>query len=444
MTSDSSFRPVPPAAISGFPEWLPEIRQVEQSWLDVVRSSFELYGYTSVETSAVEQMDTLVSKGDTSKEVYGLRRLFASEDDTTDSRLGLHFDLTVPFARYVAQNFGKLDFPFKRYQMQKAWRGERPQEGRFREFTQCDIDVIDVDSVALRFDAELPRIACEILSAIGIGRFRMHINNRKVLQGFYEGIGAVDAMAVIRAVDKFDKIGVSGVANLLRDLDLDSSQVDKCLSLAQIRVADLSFVDEVRALDVKSDLLDAGLNELSFVMSELADVPDEQVEIVADLAIARGLDYYTGNVYEGKLVDFPTFPSIFSGGRYEDLAGSFIRRRLPGVGISLGITRIFSKLLAEGLIQPGLKTPTQVMVVLPAEEQRAATERVGNVLRRRGIRTEVYHEPDRIGKQLKYASRKGIPFVWFPPFHGDGVHEVKDMRTGAQEVVDVETWPITT
>ncbi|MQA86673.1 MAG: histidine--tRNA ligase [Streptosporangiales bacterium] len=436
MTEERVLRPVP---ISGFPEWLPEARLVELSWIDRIRRTFERYGYASIETPSVESLDALLQKGETSKEIYTLRRLQADEDDDSDARLGLHFDLTVPVARYVAQHFNELDFPFKRYQIQRVWRGERPQEGRFREFTQCDIDVINVDQVPLHFDAEIPRVVHEILTALDIGAFRIRINNRKVLQGFYEGLGIKDPIATIRIADKIDKIGPDGVAAMLsEELGLDDDQVRACLDLTQIHTTDASFVDAVRELGVTSPLLDEGLGELAFVMDELADLPHGDVE--ADLSIARGLDYYTGTVYEGKLVDFPSYPSVFAGGRYDDLAGTFIRRRLPGIGISIGLTRLFAKLLAEGRIHIGPKTPTQVLVALPGDERRAEAVRTAATLRRRGLNVETYHQADKLAKQIRYASRKQIPYVWFPPFRDDADHEVKDLHTGEQHPADPATW----
>ena len=433
-------RLVRPAPISGFPEWLPEIRMVELGWIDRIRQTFERYGFASIETPSVESLDVLTSKGETSQEIYTLRRLQADDpDDDADARLGLHFDLTVPAARYVAQHFNEIDFPFKRYQIQRVWRGERPQEGRFREFTQCDIDVINVDQVPLHFDAEMPRLVHEILTALDIGGFSVHINNRKVLQGFYEGLGIADPVAVIRVVDKLDKVGADGVAAMLAsDLGLGDDQVRACLELATINTTDASFAEAVRKLGVSGALLDEGLDELTYVIDELADLPVGT--IVADLSIARGLDYYTGTVYEGKLVDFPAYPSVFSGGRYDDLAGTFIRRRLPGVGISIGLTRIFAKLLAEGRIEPGPKSPTQVLVVLPSGERRGRALRAAAELRDRGLNVETYHQPDRLAKQIRYASRKGIPYVWFPPFQDDAGHEVKDLRSGDQGAADPTTW----
>jgi histidyl-tRNA synthetase len=429
---------VRPAPISGFSEWLPEVRRVELHWLDRIRETFERYGFANIETPAVESLDVLTAKGETSQEVYTLRRLQADPADGSDAKLGLHFDLTVPFARYVAQHFNELDFPFKRYQAQRVWRGERPQEGRFREFTQCDIDVINVDDVPLHFDAELPRVIHEVLTGLGLPAWSLNINNRKVLQGFYEGLGIGDPLAVIRIADKLDKLGEAGVGELLDRAGLSAEQVAAVLDLARIRGGDAAVVDDIRGLGVDSPLLSEGLDELGFVMESLADLPSGSV--VADLSIARGLDYYTGTVYEGKFLDWPGYGSICSGGRYENLAGSFIRRRLPGVGLSIGLTRIFAKLLAEGLIETGPKSPTTVLVAVPSAERRGEALAAAAVLRGRGVNTEVYHQASNLKKQLKYAEKKGIPFVWFPPFEDGRAHEVKDMATGEQTAADLGSW----
>ncbi|WP_306367183.1 histidine--tRNA ligase [Nocardiopsis sp. CC223A] len=434
----SDQRVVRPAPISGFPEWTPRVRSVEQRWLDHIRAGFESFGFASVETPSVENLDVLTAKGETSQEVYTLHRLQSDPKDDSDARLGLHFDLTVPFARYVAQHFNELTFPFKRYQMQRVWRGERPQEGRYREFTQCDIDVINVDSVPLHFDAELPRIVHRVLSGLDIPTWTLNVNNRKVLQGFYEGLGVKDPVMVIRAVDKLHKIGDDGVREVLTGGGLTAEQADACLALAHVRGTGADVPEKVRALGVSSPLLEEGLEELSFVLDDLADLPEGAV--VADLSIARGLDYYTGTVYEASFDDDPGYGSICAGGRYEDLAGQFIRRRLPGVGISIGLTRIFAKLVAEGRIGGGRACPTDVMVVVPDAERRRDALAVGELLRSRGFNTEVFHSTAKVGKQIQYAAKKGIPFVWFPPFDEDGGHEVKDMGSGEQAAADPAAW----
>src|SRR5712692_6385502 len=380
--------------ISGFLEWLPEQRMVELRWIDEIRRVFESYGYCSIETPSVEEIEVLLAKGETDKEIYAVKRLHM-DDEEGEPRLGLHYDLTVPLARYVAEHFNDLVFPFKRYQMQRVWRGERPQEGRYREFYQCDIDVINLDQVPLHFDAEMPAIMYEILSRLEVGDFQIRVSNRKILEGYFRGLGIEDTISAIRLVDKLDKIGEDGVLSLLQsDLALPREIAERCLALASIRTTDLSFAERVRALGVASDLLNEGLEELAFVIEALHTLPEGT--LLADLSIARGFNYYTGTVYETRLLEFPTIGSICSGGRYENLAGTFINRKLPGVGISLGLTRLFAKLVAEKRLKTGSKCPTQVLVIFPRAEQREEAVRTAKMLRERGFNVEMYHIPGKI------------------------------------------------
>ena len=329
------------APLSGFPEWLPPQRMIEQYVLDRLRTTFELYGFAPLETRAVEPLDQLLRKGETSKEVYVLRRL-QREGDTDDDSLGLHFDLTVPFARFVLENAGKIQFPFRRYQIQKAWRGERPQEGRYREFLQADIDVVDRDTLPFHYDVEFPLIIGDALAGLPIPPVRILINNRKLCEGFYRGLGLADPEAALRAIDKLDKIGPAAVAALLSETaGASDAQAKACLALAEISAEDGSFVDAVRALGVTDPLLDEGLSELSQVVEAArAHTPGL---VVADLKIARGLDYYTGTVYETQLRGYERFGSICSGGRYDNLASSGTDR-YPGVGISVGVSRLLGLL----------------------------------------------------------------------------------------------------
>lgn len=428
-----------PRPISGFLEWLPEVRLVEQQWLDEIRASFESFGFCSIETPSVEEIDVIAAKGgDTDKEIYTLARLQADPNEKSEARLALHYDLTVPMARYVAQHSRDLVFPFKRYQMQRCWRGERPQDGRLREFYQCDLDVIDQDEVSIHFDAEIPAIVYDLLKRLDVD-ITLHINNRKILQGFYAGLGIEDVVSAIRIADKMDKIGEDGVRKgLVEELGLSADVADKCVALASIKSNDTSFADEVRAFGIENELLDKGLEELEFVMRELAHIPAGVV--TADLSIARGFDYYTGTVYEGKLKDYPDFPSVCSGGRYDNLAGAYTRQKLPGIGMSIGLSRIFSKLVKEGSIKTGAKSPTEVLVAYLPGTERAEVSAVARTLRERGLKVEMYHEPKSVKAQMKYASRKEIPYVWFPANEEQPSHQIKDMAEGAQSSVDLETW----
>jgi len=424
-----------PAALSGFPEWLPAERIVELAILDTVRRVFELHGFSSLETRAVEPLEQMLRKGEIDKEVYVLRRLHAEEDEG-DNGLALHFDLTVPFARYVLQNAGHLDFPFRRYQIQKAWRGERPQEGRYREFTQADVDIVGRDTLAFHHEVEVALVMAEVFRALPCPPAVILVNNRKLAEGFFLGAGASDAAAALRAIDKLDKIGAGKVAELLvTDAGLSPEGAQLCLALAAIRSEDTSFVEQVRSLGVEHPLLDEGLAELAAVVGAAhARMPGA---LVADLKIARGLDYYTGTVYETQLVGYESFGSVCSGGRYDALASDG-KTTYPGVGISLGVSRLMGVLVGRGLVTASRSVPTAVLVAVTDEGSRADSEAVADALRARGISTEVAPKADKFGKQIRYADRRGIPFVWFTGTE-DG-HAVKDIRSGDQVLADPGTW----
>jgi histidyl-tRNA synthetase len=423
--------------ISGFPEWLPPQRMIEQYVLDRIRSTFELYGFAPLETRAVEPLDTLLSKGETSKEVYLLRRLQEEDGAKADDQLGLHFDLTVPFARFVVENAGRLQFPFRRYQIQKVWRGERPQEGRYREFLQADIDVVDRDSLPFHFDTEMPLVIGDALGGLPVPPARIQVNNRKVCEGFYRGLGLTDTDQVLRTVDKLDKIGPDKVAALLVETaGATDAQAAACLELASISSDDVSFVDAVRKLGVADPLLDEGLQELV----EVVETAREHAPglVVAELKIARGLDYYTGTVYETQLLGYERFGSICSGGRYDNLASSG-NQRFPGVGISIGVSRMLGILFGQNALSVSRSVPTCVVVALPQEDRRAACDRIARALRRRGIATEVAPTAAKFGKQIRFADQRGIPYVWFPGLDGEP-DTIKDIRSGDQVEADAATW----
>ncbi|MGC5333520.1 histidine--tRNA ligase [Micromonospora sp. DT62] len=427
-----------PTPISGFPEWTPAQRMIEQYVLDKIRDTFELYGFAPLETRAVEPLDQLLRKGETSKEVYLIRRLQADADGPTgDDALGLHFDLTVPFARYVLENAGKLQFPFRRYQIQKVWRGERPQEGRYREFLQADIDIVDRDTLAPHHEAEMPLVIGDALRSLPIPPVRIQVNNRKICEGFYRGIGLTDPESALRAVDKLDKIGPARVAELLaQTAGASEAQAKAVLSLAEISAPDASFADAVRALGVSDPMLDEGVEELVRVVETAA--AHSPGLCVADLRIARGLDYYTGTVYETQLIGYERFGSICSGGRYDNLASAGATR-FPGVGISIGVTRLLGLLFGAGALSVSRDVPTCVLVAVTGEEQRGASNRVAEALRSRGVPTEVSPSAAKFGKQIRYAERRGIPYVWFPGVDG-AADEVKDIRSGEQTAAAAGEW----
>ncbi len=423
-----------PKPLSGFPEFLPAQRIVEQRVLGTLADTFELHGFGSIETRALEPMAQLARKGEIDKEVYVVRRLHA--EGSSDAELGLHFDLTVPFARYVLENSGHLNFPFRRYQIQKAWRGERPQEGRYREFLQADIDVVGQSVLADHHDVEVALVILEALERLhtefGLPPVLMRVNNRRLAEGFYRGLGIDDHLAVLQRVDKLDKIGPDAVRELLTgELGLSSEVADQCLQLATISAPDESFVDRVRALGVENELLDEGLTQLAAVVRAGAQAAPGR--IVADLKIARGLDYYTGTVYETEMAGLEHLGSICSGGRYDSLASDG-RTSYPGVGLSVGVSRILVPLLARGLLTASRSVPSCVLVAVDSEETRAEADAVAARLRARGIPTEVAPKADRFGKQIRYADRRGIPFVWFSS------GEVKDIRSGEQVPADPDRW----
>jgi histidyl-tRNA synthetase len=430
-----------PTPLSGFPELLPSQRFAEAQVVAELARTFELHGFSPLETRAVEPLDQLLRKGDTSKEVYVLRRLQAGDDEKADAGLGLHFDLTIPFARFVLENAGRLEFPFRRYQVQKVWRGERPQEGRYREFTQADIDIVGRDSLPFHHDVEIARVMVDALTRLSfLPPFRLQVNNRKLIQGFYSGLGAGDTDEVMRLVDKLDKLSGEEVRTLLvEEAQLSGEQADACLALAAISSTDASFVEQVRALGVKNDLLEEGLEELAAVLTGCADLVGDRVAVVADLKIARGLDYYTGTVFETRLDGYEWLGSICSGGRYDSLAADG-RTSYPGVGISLGLTRLLVPLFQRGLLDTDRSVPSAVLVALPDEDARPASDAVAQRLRARGIPTEVAASPQKYGKQIRYAERRGIPFVWFPQGGADEGHQVKDIRSGDQQAADPDHW----
>ena len=432
-----------PTPLSGFPELLPDQRVVEQHVLDSLRHTFELYGFSSIETRAVEPLSVLLRKGEIDKEVYVVRRLHAEPADSADDgagsadQLALHFDLTVPFARYVLENAGKLQFPFRRYQVQKVWRGERPQEGRYREFLQADIDVVDRDTLAPHHDVEMARVMADALSRLPLPGLRLQVNNRKLIEGFYRGLGVENVPAVMRAVDRIDRVGAGAVGfELSEDVGLDDRQVSACLRLARLSGTGEELAHRVRELGVTHPLLEEGIEELLAVLRGCADVASDRVSVVADLSVARGLDYYTGTVYETRLDGFESLGSICSGGRYDALASDGTTT-YPGVGISFGVTRALAPLLQRGHLRASRPVPTAVVVAVVDEEQRAVSDAVATALRARGIPTEVSPTAAKFGKQIRYADRRGIPFVWFPATEG---HQVKDIRSGEQVDADPASW----
>lgn len=429
-----------PNPIGGFPEWSPAQTLAEQTFLRTIIAVYESYGYTPLDTPAVERIEVLTAKGVIDKEIYALERLREeSRLNSAKPELGLRFDHTIPFARYVGQHYGALSFPFKRYQIGKVWRGERPQEGRFREFYQADIDVIAEESLPLAFDTEMPRIILEVFERMGL-EVQIRINNRKLLVFLYKGLGIADNLGaeVLREADKLDKIGPQELSIKLTKLGLSSDLCQACLKIASSR----GSLESVRESIVSLGLSPAGpgWDELKTVSDSLADLPSSK--LCLDLGIVRGLDYYTGTIYETFLTDHPELGSVCSGGRYEDLASGFINKKLPGVGISIGVSRLVSHLLKTGALATNRHCPTQILIVLPDLESSPKCQQIARLLRGQGFNVEVYHQPQKLQKQIRYADRKGIPNVLFPHNYQQDLPtvEVKYLATGDQITVSLPDW----
>lgn len=427
--------------LSGFPELLPAQRTVERDVIASLSRTFELHGFANIETRVVEPIDRLAKGGEIDKEIYVLQRMQAERHGGgADPRaeLGLHFDLTVPFARYVLEHAGHLEFPFRRFQVQPAWRGERPQEGRFRQFTQADVDIVGRDELPFHHDVEVMSVMVDALGRLPIPPVSFQFNNRKLIQGFYRGLGIDDVTDAIRVIDKLDKLPADEVAAMLVErVGTTPEQAQRCLELATIRVADTSFVDRVRALGVTDDLLDEGLAELAAVVEGCSAVAGERVSVEANLRIARGLDYYTGTVVEVFMEGYERLKSVGGGGRYDALASDG-RTTYPGVGVSFGVSRTLVPLIADGVLAGSRPVPSAVLVALNTEDDRAASTAVASALRAREIACEVAPAPAKFGKQIRFAERRGIPFVWF--VQADGSHQVKDIRSGEQVEADPGTW----
>jgi len=420
-------------AVSGFPEFLPAGRLVELRALDILRAQFELHGFANIATRSLEPLAELSRKGEITKEIYAVRRLHA--DEGTADEWGLHFDLTVPFARYVLDNAGRLSFPFRRYQIQPAWRGERPQQGRYREFWQADIDIVGDGQLAFHHDIEVALVMLEACARLreefGIPEVLMRVNNRKLIEGFYSGLGVTQPLPVIQIVDKLPKIGAAGVSAILQESGLDAAQVDRILQFAAIDTPD--FAGRIRALGATNDLLEQGIAETEQLLAGLTTRFPHNV--VVDCKIARGLDYYTGSVFELELVGWEALGTISAGGRYDSLATAG-QHTYPGVGISFGVTRVFAPLISGGRLTGSRPVPSVVLVAVDSEPDRGRADAVALALRQRGIACEVSPTADKYGKQIRFADRRGIPYVWFGGLAG----EVKDIRSGEQFPATADTW----
>ena len=420
----------------GVLELLPLDQIAFQRVLDTIRRNYERFGFLPVETPVMEYSDVLLTKtgGETERQVYFVQST-GSLEQGEKPELALRFDLTVPLARYVAEHEHDLSFPFRRYQMQRVYRGERAQRGRFREFYQCDIDVIGKDGLSVRYDAELPAVIYSVFRELNIGAFTIQLNNRKLMRGFFESLGVVDAeqqTLVLREVDKLDKRGADYVRETLTgaNFGLAADVADKILAFVQVRSSSLQqALEQLDALGPGPESMEQGRAELKEVLGLIRDFGVPESHFALNLSIARGLDYYTGTVYETTLNDYPQIGSICSGGRYENLAGQYTKSRLPGVGISIGLTRLYWQLREAGLINTARST-VEVLVTQMDEARMSAYLALASELRGAGIATEVVLEGGKLARQFKYADRAGIRFVLVlgEDELAKGVVTVKDMR----------------
>ena len=419
-----------PRTLSGFMELLPQPQQQMERMMQILRETYALYGFTPLDTPIIEASEVLLAKGggETEKQIYRFQK--------GDADLALRFDLTVPLAKYVALHGGELSFPFRRYQIGKVYRGERAQRGRFREFYQADIDVIGDGKLDITNEAEIPSIIYQTFTRLGLKRFQIQVNNRKILNGFYAMLGLTEQSgAIMRTVDKLDKIGPDKVQELLlSDCGLQEDQAAEILKFIAITGSNAEVLAALEGYMGRHELFDTGLSELKTVVKYLADfgVPEENFAV--DLTIARGLDYYTGTVYETTLLDHPEIGSVCSGGRYDNLAEYYTDRQLPGVGISIGLTRLFYVLGEQGMLNPDLPTAPADVLVLPMTEDLAPAISLSTRLRGAGVRTQLYTEQKKFKAKMNYADKIGVPYVIFL---GDdeiaaGVVACKDMKTGEQ------------
>jgi histidyl-tRNA synthetase len=436
---------IKPRTMPGVLELLPAEQITFQRMLDTIRSQFELFGFLPIETPVMELSEVLLTKsgGETEREVY-FAQTTGSREQGKLPELALRFDLTVPFARYVAEHENELSFPFRRYQIQRVYRGERPQKGRFREFFQCDIDVIARESLSLRYDAEIPAVMERVFDRLGIGEFTIRLNNRKLMRGLLDDLGVTDDEAktlVLREVDKLDKRGAEAVSESLAGLGMSEEAVRRLVVVVQTRSTD--HATALTALDGLAGggaTFTEGVAELREVLETMRSLGVPEHRYALDLSIARGLDYYTGTVYETTLDEHPEIGSICSGGRYDDLAGHYTSSRLPGVGMSIGLTRLFWQLREIGLVSASTSTVTALVTLMDAEAIDYTLD-IATRLRAGGINTEAVVEASKLGKQLKAADRAGIRFTVIAGSdeRERGTATVKDLITQTQAEVAIES-----
>ena len=421
---------IKPRTLSGFMELLPGKQLRFEKMMEILRTTYASYGFAPLDTPVIEDAQILLAKGggETEKQIYRFTK--------GDSDLALRFDLTVPLAKYVALHYNELAFPFRRFQISKVYRGERAQRGRFREFYQADIDIIGDGKLDILNEAEIPAIIYKVFRGFGLSRFQIRVNNRKILSGFYAMLGLSEMSGdIMRTVDKLDKIGAEKVrVILLEDRGLTGEQADEILKFIAITGSNAEVLAALEGYAGRNEMFDQGLSELKAVTANLAafGVPEENFAV--DLTIARGLDYYTGTVYETTLLDHPEIGSVCSGGRYDNLAGYYTDKPLPGVGISIGLTRLFYVLDEQGLLNPALPSAPADALVLPMTQSPAAAIAVAETIRSAGLRVQLYGEQKKFKQKMAYANKLEVPFAVLlgEDEIAEGVCSVKNMQSGEQ------------
>ena len=425
---------VEPRTLSGFMELNPDDQIIFDNMMNIIKDTYKKYGYWGLDTPIIEYSSVLLAKagGETEKQIYRFEK--------GDNDLSLRFDLTVPLAKYVAQKYNELTFPFKRYQIGKVFRGERPQKGRFREFYQCDIDVIGDEELSLNYDAEIPSIIYDVFSKLNIGKFVIRINNRKVLNGFFNNLELSDKRVdILRIVDKMEKVSIDDIKEMFKELNISDDKIDKILKFVNIKGNNKEIINSLRNLNITNEEFIKGIDELEIVVNTLNDmnIPSENYNI--DLTIARGLDYYTGTVYETRLVDYPGIGSVCSGGRYDNLAEFYTDKKLPGVGISIGLTRLFYQLKEAGIIKDSFNGCADIMVV-PMSDNIKYTSIVANKLRSINKTVNVCYMDKKFKSKMKYANNTNVKYsviIGEDEISNNSV-SIKNMTTGDQETIKID------
>ena len=424
---------VKPSILPGFMELMPADQILFNNMLDTIRANYEKFGFLPIDTPVIEKTEVLLAKGggETEKQIYRF------EKGNTD--MSLRFDLTVPLARYVAQHFSELNFPFRRYHIGKVYRGERNQKGRFREFYQCDIDIIGNGTLDIINDAEIPSVIYSTFKDLGFESFTIKINNRKILKGFFQSIDIEDSTFVLRAIDKLDKIGIDGVEKELEELGLSAETIDSIINFISISGANEEVILKLKALGINNETFNEGLDELELVVNYIGLFGVPESNYIIDLTIARGLDYYTGTIYETFLDDYPSLGSICSGGRYDDLASFYTKQKLPGVGISIGLTRLFYQLKESKIIESNENSLTKVLII-PMEGFMDNGVQTANALRNEEIYSQIYLEKGKIGKIFNYADKLNIPYVIVIGQEEveNNTYSFRNMKTGEQKTITLE------